>query len=189
WAAVATAGRRSNAETTTAGTAAQPQCRQSRRGTAGQGLFVPTAQHDLSGSSGTLRASHIAENVAGLRLVANTAKVLLPTAPTGTAPWRKSLSGHSMTTSCNLRAPGMRTLMGRAMPLDPHCRGQRSDPLVLLVPHRDDDNAEIALRQPAGSDLSRRAGCRLHGVLQAVEFGALVIAHGRLYILDIEIVT
>jgi len=94
-----------------------------------------------------------------------------------------------MTTSCNLRAPGMRTLMGRAMPLDPHCRGQRSDPLVLLVPHRDDDNAEIALRQPAGSDLSRRAGCRLHGVLQAVEFGALVIAHGRLYILDIEIVT
>ena len=47
----------------------------------------------------------------------------------------------------------------------------------------------IAFRQPARSNLSRRAGCRLHGSLKAVELGAFVIGHEPLPVLDIEVVT
>ena len=79
--------------------------------------------------------------------------------------------------------------MSWAVSFDFHRRGHRADPLVLLVPHLDDDIAGIALRQPAGSNLRRRAGRRLHGSLKAVELGALVIAHKRLPVLDIEIIT
>jgi hypothetical protein len=73
--------------------------------------------------------------------------------------------------------------------LDLHRGGYCADPLVLLVPHLDDDIAGIALHQPAGSNLRRRAGRRLHGSLKAVELGALVIAHEWLPVLDIEIIT
>jgi hypothetical protein len=80
----------------------------------------------------------------------------------------------------------MRLLMGWAVSLDPHRCGYRADPLVLLVPHLDDNIAGIAFRQPVGANLSRRAGRRVHGSLQAVELGALIIAHERLPVLDIE---
>jgi hypothetical protein len=73
--------------------------------------------------------------------------------------------------------------------LDPQRCGYRADPLVLLVPHLDDDSAGVALRQPVGSDLSRRAGRRLHGGVEIVELCAVIVAHKRLSILDIEEVT
>ena len=96
---------------------------------------------------------------------------------------------HPMTATWGLCAPGMRPLMRRAMPLDPHRRRHCGDPLVSLVPHLNHDITEIASCQPACADFSRRAGCRLHSRIEAVELGALVIAHERLPGLDIEIVT
>jgi len=72
------------------------------------------------------------------------------------------------------------------MSFDLHRRGQRADPLVPLVPHHEDDIAAIPFRQLVGSNLSRRAGRRLHGSLKAVELGAVVVAYMRLSILDIE---
>jgi hypothetical protein len=83
----------------------------------------------------------------------------------------------------------MWTLMGWAVSLDPHRCCHRADPLVLLVPHLDDDIAGISSCQPTCANLSRRAGRRLHGSIQAVELSPLVIAHERLSILDIEIIT
>jgi hypothetical protein len=75
------------------------------------------------------------------------------------------------------------------MSFDLHRRGQRADPLVPLVPHLEDDIAAIPFRQLVGSNLSRRAGRRLHGSLKAVELGAVVIGHEPLPVLDIEVVT
>ena len=51
----------------------------------------------------------------------------------------------SMVAARNSRTPGMRPLMRRAMSFDPHRRRHRADPLVLLVPHLNDDIAGIAL--------------------------------------------
>jgi hypothetical protein len=74
------------------------------------------------------------------------------------------------------------------MPLDRHRSCHGDDPLVLLVSHLDDDVAGITLRQSARSNLSRRAGRNLHRDVQAVELGALVIAHELRAVMDVEIV-
>ena len=80
----------------------------------------------------------------------------------------------------------MLPLMGWAVSLDLHRCRHRADPLVLLIPHLDDDIAGISSRQPICANLSRREGRCLNGSIQAVELGALVIAHERLPVLDIE---
>ncbi len=74
------------------------------------------------------------------------------------------------------------------MPVDLHRRRHGADPLATLVPHLDDNIAGIAPGQPALANLSRRAGCPLHGGVQAVELGALIVAHDLCAIQDVKIV-
>ena len=74
------------------------------------------------------------------------------------------------------------------MPLDLHRRSHGDDPLVLLVPHVDDDIAEIPPCQPVCANLSRRASRPSDGSVQAVELGALVITQEVRSMPDIEIV-
>ena len=74
------------------------------------------------------------------------------------------------------------------MPLDLHRGGHGDDPLVVLIPHLDDDIAEITPCEPACANLSRRASHPSDGRVQAVELGALVITQEVRSMPDIEIV-
>ena len=74
------------------------------------------------------------------------------------------------------------------MPLDLHRGGDGDDPLVVLIPHLDDDIAEIPPCQPACADLSCRASHSSDGRVQAVELGALFITQEARSSMDIEIV-
>src|SRR3954454_8015537 len=78
---------------------------------------------------------------------------------------------------CELWVPRIGGLRQEVVPINPHrsCHGE--DPLVMLVPHLDDDVTEVALHQPARSDLSRRVRGHLHGSVHTVQLGALSIAH------------
>jgi hypothetical protein len=73
------------------------------------------------------------------------------------------------------------------VPISPHrsCHGE--NPLVMLVPHFNDDITDIALHQSARSDLSRRVPSHLHGGVYAVQRGALVIGHEIRPVIKVEI--
>ncbi|EIM30787.1 hypothetical protein U0023_30715 (plasmid) [Microvirga lotononidis] len=59
--------------------------------------------------------------------------------------------------------------------INPHRRGDRADLIVVLIPHLNDDIAEIALRQMIRPDLGGRACRPQHGGVHAAELGALVV--------------
>ncbi len=58
----------------------------------------------------------------------------------------------------------------------------------MLVPHLDDNSAGIAPPQTVCSDLGRRAGGCLHGRVEAIELGAVVITHALCAIVDVKVV-
>ncbi len=63
------------------------------------------------------------------------------------------------------------------MPIDLHGCRYGGEPLVPLIPDLDDDVTEIALRQPAGSNLGRRAGRSLRPGFLAGELRTFVIPY------------
>lgn len=74
------------------------------------------------------------------------------------------------------------------MPLNLHGRGHGHNPLVVLIPHLDDNITEIPLCQPVSADLSRRARRPSDGSVQAVELCPYVVTQEIRSMLDIEVV-
>jgi len=74
------------------------------------------------------------------------------------------------------------------VPLDLHRCFDGADPLAALISNLDDTIAGIAPSQTACADLGCRAGGRLHGSAQAIELGAVVIAHALCAIVKVDVV-
>nr|WP_201864000.1 hypothetical protein [Microvirga soli] len=87
-----------------------------------------------------------------------------------------------------LRAPGMRIMSRRRMPLDLHRSSDGADPSATLVPHLDDNITDIALGRPVCSDLCRRLTGSLHGSVHTVELGAFIIVRTLCAIANVEVV-